>query len=241
MKMKRLFALLFAAPLSMSAQHSHGGSMIPVMSDADMRAMAAHMEMTPKRAVTTSDSIRADRIATSLRNAIAKYRDVRLAEADGFHMFAPKMKNQQVYHFTKNLWALENQFQFNPERPTSLLYTRDEQGNFVLVGAMYTAPKRLSAEDLNKRVPISVGQWHKHVNWCLPLRLQTERWSETRNGRPLFGPLGVSTREECDAAGGRFMKEVFGWMIHANVFESEDPHVIWGDSHMRGDEIMNKQ
>src|SRR5678810_190424 len=184
MTMKRIFALMVAAPLSMGAQHSHGGSMIPVMSDADMRAMAAHMEMTPKRAVTTSDSIRADRIATSLRNAIAKYRDVRLAEADGFHMFAPKMKNQQVYHFTKNLWALENQFQFNPERPTSLLYTRDEQGNFVLVGAMYTAPKRFSAEDLNKRVPISVGQWHKHVNWCLPLRLQTERWSETRNGRP---------------------------------------------------------
>src|SRR6185295_9700507 len=95
--------LLMLFPISLSAQHSHGGSMLNVMSDADMRAMSAHMEMTPKRIVTASDSVRADHSATSLRNAIAKYRDVRLAEADGFHMFAPQIKNQTVYHFTKNL------------------------------------------------------------------------------------------------------------------------------------------
>ena len=43
-----------------------------------------------------------------------------------------------------------------------------------------------------------------------------------------------------DAAGGRFVKEVFGWMVHANVFASNDPKVIWGDTHMRGDEMMER-
>jgi hypothetical protein len=155
-------------------------------------------------------------------------------------LFAPQLKNQRVYHFTKNLWALENQFTFNAARPTSLLYRKDARGNFVLVGAMYTAPKRYSAADLDERIPTSIAQWHKHVNWCLPPRRADDRWTELRNGRPVFGPLGVTTREECDAVGGRFVKEIFGWMVHANVFASDDPKVIWEDKHMRGDEMMDR-
>ncbi|MEP6602097.1 MAG: hypothetical protein ABJB49_09865 [Nitrospirota bacterium] len=208
------------------------------MSEMDMSAMAAHMETTPHRVATTADSIRAGGVVTELRQAIVKYRDIKVAEADGFRMFAPQLKNQRVYHFTRNLWALENQFRFNPGKPTSLLYEKNARGDFVLSGAMYTAPKRFSARDLDKRIPISVAQWHKHVNWCLPPRREGERWTEMRNGRPVFGPLGVDTREACDSAGGRFVKEVFGWMVHANVFSSDDPKVIWGDDHMRGDEMM---
>ena len=54
----------------------------------------------------------------------------------------------------------------------------------------------------------------------------------------MFGPLGVDTREECDAVRGRFLKEVFGWMVHANVFGSDDAKAIWRDDHMRGDKMM---
>ena len=122
-------------------------------------------------------------------------------------------------------------------QPTSLLYRRDAKGNLVLIGAMYTAPKRYSADDLDKRIPTSVAQWHKHVNWCIPRLGAQSRWTEVKNGRPVFGPLGVSTREDCDAADGRFLEEIFGWMVHANVFESQDPQLIWGDQQMRGDEL----
>lgn len=45
--------------------------------------------------------------------------------------------------------------------------------------------------------------------------------------------------QECNAVNGRFVKEVFGWMAHANVFASDDPKVIWGDEHIRGDEMMD--
>lgn len=235
---RRLFKALIALFFCTAASASPA---LAQMSEMGMVAMAAHMEMTPRHLPSTADSVRAMGIVAELRTAIARYRDVTVAEADGFKMFAPQLRNQRVYHFTKNLWAVENQFRFNPGKPTSLLYRKDAQGSFVLVGAMYTAPKRHSAADLDKRIPTSVAQWHKHVNWCLPRGREKARWLETKNGRPVFGPLGVATREECNAAGGRFMKEVFGWMVHANVFASDDPKVIWGDDHMRGDEMMNHE
>ena len=205
-------------------------------------AMAQHMEMTALRPANRADSLKAAGLVTELRSAISKYRDVRVAVDDGFRQFAPQIKNQRVYHFTNYRWAFENSFRFNPEKPTSLLYQKDSSGSFVLVGAMYTAPKRFSEEKLNERVPLSVAQWHKHVNWCLPPRGEDQRWTEMRNGRPVFGPLGVSTRAECDSVGGRFEKEVFGWMVHANVFASDDPRIIWGDDHqMNGSEMMDHQ
>jgi hypothetical protein len=222
-------AVLIATGAHAQQPHSH----------ADMQAMAAHMEMSPVRPPNAADSIRAAKLVTELRSSIAKYRDVELAVKDGFKQFAPELKNQRVYHFTNYRWALRNVFRFDPAKPTSLLYTRNARGDFVLVGAMYTAPKGHSAEELNKRVPLSVAQWHKHVNWCLPPKGEQARWIETRNGRPVFGPLGVATREECESAGGRFEKEVFGWMVHANVFASDDPKVIWGDDHrMSGEEMV---
>jgi len=231
----RVFALGVATALTCATtlQAQHG----QMMSDADMKAMAAHMEMTGKRSPNSQDSIRAAKLVRELRSSIMKYRDVKAAVDDGFRQFAPQIKNQPVYHFTNYRYAIANAFKFNAARPTSLLYKKDPSGNFTLIGAMYTAPKRMSEDQLDKRVPLSVAQWHKHINWCLPK--DSTRWTEVRNGRPVFGPLGVATREECESAGGRFMPEVFGWMVHANVFESNDPHVIWGDDHqMSGDEMM---
>jgi hypothetical protein len=233
MKTLLLLALLPGVALG---QHDHSST----MSAADTRAMAAHMEMTPVRPMNPADSIRAAKLVTQLRSGIAKYRDVRIAVDDGFRQFAPQLKNQRVYHFTNYRWGFENAFRFNPAKPTSLLYKKDASGSFVLIGAMYTAPKRFSIDKLDDRVPLSVARWHKHVNWCLPPKGQPERWTETRNGRAVFGPLGVATEAECKSAGGRFAKDVFGWMVHANVFASDDPRVIWGDDHMMsGDEMMD--
>lgn len=217
---------------SAGAQHDHAAT------DGAAGAMAAHMEVTPVRSENKADAARAALIASELRAAISKYRDVKLAMADGFRQFAPQLKNQRMYHFTNYGLAFRNEFGFDASRPTSLLYRKDSAGKFVLTGAMYTAPKRATAADLDKRVPLSVAQWHKHVNWCLPPRREQSRWTETKNGKPVFGPLGVATRRECDAAGGRFQDELFGWMVHANVFEGTDAKTVWGDEHMMtGDEM----
>ena len=249
--------LAFAIPGSVYAQQSHShsdtvavashashgatdmdGMEMSASDDWKMAAMANHMAYSTPRALTVADSIHSAYVIHELRQAIAKYQDVSVAEADGYKMFAPQIKNQPQYHFTKKWNAIRNQFGFDPTRPTSLLYKKDAQGKFYLIGAMYTASKGTSEEDLNKRVPLSVAHWHRHVNWCIPARQAKARWTETKNGRPVFGPLGVATREECDAANGRFIPQAFGWMVHANTFAGNDLKAIWHDDHMEHDHAM---
>jgi hypothetical protein len=211
---------------------------MPAATDWKMAAMEKHMAYSAARPLVAGDSVRAMEIVNQLRQAIAKYQDVKIAEADGYRMFAPEIKNQPQYHFTKNWNAMRNQFGFDPARPTSLLYRKDAQGRLVLTGAMYTASRRTSEDELDRRVPLSVARWHRHVNWCVPPRLDKGRWSETRAGRPVFGPLGVATKDECDAVGGRFIPQAFGWMVHADVFAGNDLRSIWHDDHMERDHAM---
>ena len=101
---------------------------------------ALHMEMTPTRAPVPGDSARAATVAAELRAAIGKYRDTATAVADGYRMFAPQIKNQKVYHFTRGWSAVQEAFRFDASKPTSLLYVKGADGKFVLVGGMYTAP-----------------------------------------------------------------------------------------------------
>ena len=131
--------------------------------------------------------------------------------------------------------AMDKHMAYSATRPLK----KDAEGRLVLTGAMYTASRRTSEDELDRRVPLSVARWHRHVNWCVPRRLDKDRWSETRDGRPLFGPLGVATRDECDAVGGRFIPQAFGWMVHANVFAGNDLRSIWHDDHMeRGNAML---
>ena len=194
-----------------------------------------HMLMTPKRAVAAGDSARAAAVAATLRASIEKYRDTTTAVADGFRMFAPQVKTQKVYHFTRGLNAMRATFRFDPAQPTSLLYVKDAGGAFRLIGAMYTAPKRFGLDQLDARVPLSIARWHKHVNWCVPRTGDGQRWLERADGHPVFGPQSpIATKEACGAVGGRFLASPLGWMVHANVMTSDDPAVIWGDDHAHG-------
>jgi hypothetical protein len=241
------FAFAMLSTRSAEAQHQHEMPM-PVkgaahdsaaMHDHDaMRAsgmaheMNPHMHMTASRTATSADSARARAVADTLREAIAKYRDSRVAVRDGYELFLPNLKTQRVYHFTKNWNAMRNSWGFDPSRPTSLLYKKNAAGEFVLIGAMYTASKRTTEEELDARVPLSIAQWHQHVNICVPKLGQRARWQEKRDGRMVFGPAGViATEKDCDAAGGRFIPRIFGWMVHANVFAESDPIAAWKDDH----------
>jgi hypothetical protein len=194
-------------------------------------AVTPWMKLTPTRPATAADSARALRVAAELRQAIAKYKDVRVAEADGYEMFAPKL-NQEVYHFTSTWRSMKEAFRFDPAQPSSLLYRKPPSGGFELVGAMYHAPARTSEEKLDARVPTSIARWHAHTNFCVPKRREQARWLEAKDGKPVFGPMGgISTREQCDAVDGKFREQVFGWMVHAMVFAGDDLATIWGGDH----------
>jgi len=191
-----------------------------------------HMEMTPLRKATREDTAKALRLVEEIRPAIARYASPASAEADGYKLFAPSLKNQRVYHYTNYRNAFTSAFRFNPAKPTSILYTRGADGSMHLVGAMYTMPKRTKLDRLDDRIPLSIARWHKHVNWCIPPRGSESRWTERADGHPVFGPQSpIATRAACDAVGGVFYESPFGWMVHVNVNAGSDLASIFGDDH----------
>ncbi|HMA24892.1 MAG TPA: hypothetical protein VKP00_12880 [Gemmatimonadaceae bacterium] len=202
--------------------HAMGGPM-------DENAMK-HMELTPLRTPTHDDTVRAMTIANELRRAIAKYQDTAVARVDGYKMFLPNVKEQRVYHFTNYRRAFLAAFHFDVSKPTSILYKRGDDGTLHLIGAMYTMPKSATLGRLDARVPLGVARWHKHVNWCIPRKGDQARWTEWRDGHPVFGPQSpIATKAACDAVNGQFHASTFGWMVHANVIEGHDIASIWAD------------
>jgi hypothetical protein len=190
-----------------------------------------HLLMSSPRSASAADSARAAELVSTIRRALGKYRDVAAARADGYEEFLPNVP-QPVYHFTNWLSGFSEVFGFDPARPTSLLYRRDAEGRYTLTGVMYTAPRWLEESALDARIPLGIARWHQHVDWCLPPRNQQARWSEVKDGHPVFGPESpIATREACFEAGGRFVPHLFGWMVHVNAFESDDPQAIWSDHH----------
>jgi hypothetical protein len=191
------------------------------MSGHDMD-MGAHMFMTELRPANANDEKRAAEIVAELRPAIEKYKDYKVALAEGFIIFLPDVP-QPHYHFTNYRYGGEAQTTFNPAHPTSLLYTKSSEGAYVLEGAMFTAPRRDTEDDLNARVPLSVARWHKHVNLCFP-----PKGSQIPPGSSKeFGFRGsIATEDACQQAGGRWMPQIFNWMVHVYPYES-DPDKIW--------------
>ncbi len=190
------------------------------MSDMHME-MSAHMHMTAARPEAPGDAARAEKIVEQLRPAIEKYKDYHVALNDGFKIFFPNVP-QPRYHFTNYSYGLSAQFSFDPTKPTSLLYKK-VNGGYELEGAMYTAPKRLTEDQLNERIPLSIAHWHEHVNLCLPPKGVGIGQADLTQ----FGLRGaIATQDACDAAGGRWMPIVFNWMVHVYPYET-DPAKIW--------------
>ncbi|HSE57656.1 MAG TPA: hypothetical protein VLA99_03060 [Nitrospiraceae bacterium] len=190
---------------SMAGSHAHWGP---------------HFRWTALRAANPTDQAAAAEILWHLREALSPYRDYRAAIKDGYEPFLPNVQ-QPHYHFTSKWRGFKAAFRFNPEEPTSLLYKKTPDG-YELEGAMFTAPKRSSEADLNKRIPLSITQWHAHVNICLPQKrdMKSADWTK-------FGPKGsILTEAECDRAGGRFVPQLFGWMVHVYPF-ADTPETIW--------------
>ncbi len=217
----------------MAAPQQHPDEHAGVAAEQAMAGMVSnedlHMRLTPERPLAPGDSTRAAGILAIMRRDLTKYRDIRVAEADGFRQFIPA-GGAPIQHYTKIRWAFQARNGLDPSRPTSLLYERAADGALTLVGAMFTAPAQTSDAELDARLPLSVVRWHQHINWCLPpLADARRRWRETKDGQPVFGPKSpIATAEACEAVGGRFRPRLFGWMVHVMAFSEGDP---WNAHH----------
>lgn len=188
-----------------------------------MAHMAGHMYMTVLRPQKPGDQQKAAAIVAAAKTAMAPYQDYHKALADGYEIFLPNVPQPQ-YHFTKYEYGLEARLQFDPSRPTSLLYKRTPDGGYALVGVMYTDRVDATEDELDDRIPLSIARWHQHINFCkAPAGQKAAYFGPDAK----FGLLGsIATKEACEAAGGVFHPHIFGWMVHVYPDEA-DAKKIW--------------
>jgi hypothetical protein len=189
----------------------------------------SHMRMAEHRVASAADSARARGIVAASRAALARYADVAIAEQEGYVKFLPWLEEQDVYHYNNIQNVFTSISAFDATKPSSLLY-RKENGKLVLIGAMYTALPGSTPHDLDARLPLGVAHWHEHVNFCGP-KTQAVRDAKQIDGAEVAKWLTITTREECNAAGGQFVPRLFGWMAHVYMFGGDDPLTIWGGEH----------
>ncbi len=221
--------------------------------------MDAHMTMTPVRPETPQDTERSRQILDTLRTALQPCRDYHVALANGMRIFLPSVP-QDVYHFTDYPRATaEDQGRFDPAHPGNLLYVRRGDG-YVLVGAMYSAPADYTYAQLDELVPLSVARWHAHTNICLPdgitlMSLLRGDVGAERAGMPGMLPVAanpealelnhklgvfadgrfgfrgkIADAASCASAGGHFLPQAFGWMVHVYPFNGDDLKVAFGQN-----------
>ena len=234
------FLVLISAALHAQHQHhplassSQGGD--DQQLEASTPSMAArnlseseHMKMTELRTRKPGDQQQADEVLAGAKKAMDRYRDFRVALNDGYRIFLPRLP-QKMYHFTNYKYGWESSFTFDPERPTSLLYEKKGENEYKLIGVMYTATAQSTPEELDERVPLSIAQWHAHVNFCQAPKGQEREYF---GAHPKFGLLGsITTRADCENAGGRFMPQIFGWMVHVYPDEKTQAQVWSVDRQM---------
>jgi hypothetical protein len=197
-----------------------------------MGAMTNHMCITPPRPKQPGDEEKTKAVVAQVKSAIEKYKDYKKALADGYVIANPTVVQPQ-YHFTNDANVRLADTQFDPSKPSSLLYYQTPTQHYKLEGVMFTANPDSTEEDLNQRLPLSMVRWHEHTNFCAA---PAEKVKDYHGAHPKFGMFGsIHTQEACQAEGGTFMPVIFTWMIHLFPYEDnlkdvfsmndDEPHV----------------
>ena len=127
--------------------------------------------------------------------------------------------DQPQAHFTNSANVRLADTQFDPTRPSSLLYFKTPQQRYRLEGVMFTDSTSATEDELNSRIPLSIARWHEHTNFC---GAPADKVKEYFGDHPKFGMFGsIHTKLACDAEGGTFMPVIFSWMIHVFPYESD--------------------
>jgi hypothetical protein len=226
-------AALLTAPLGhTSPQGQQQGSMPGMdMRDSDdmssmgpsMAAMAGHVYMTPLRPKQPGDKEKAKGVVAEAKATMERYKDYRKALLDGYVIANPKLKQPQ-YHFINNANTREADLHFDPSKPTALLYRRTPIQEYKLEGVMYTASPDATEDELNERIPLSIGRWHRHINVC---DAPEDRVRDYQTAHPKFGMFGsINTQEACTAERGVFHPYMFTWMLHIFPYEPDFKEVF---------------
>lgn len=229
-------ALAASTVLDVRAQtgESYSAADFLLMGRALTDTMVRHLVMSPHRPRSPAEDDRAMAFARRLRAAVWRLSDTAAARRAGYKL-SPPFPGQRLSHYvnSRNLIdELDPHGQIDPTRPSALVFKTDSGGSVRLIGAMFMASEDLTFEQLDRRIPLSVGHWHRHANLCYPKDGNQARWRDTLERHPLFGTDShISTRAECEAVGGVFTDLNGPWMIHAYPFDGDAVDAVWGDQH----------
>lgn len=177
-----------------------------------------HTQLSQSRTAATPEGrAHVQRLIAYLRGALPKYRSIDRAVADGYRPEGPDVPVGALKHFVNYENLRANWQHLDPDKPMALLYRRIPSG-YELAGVMFTAPMNSSMDELDERIPLAYGHWHSHRNVCQPRTPRPLTPAENRE----FGFSGsINTAAACAAAGGVFLDNVFGWMVHVYPFEND--------------------
>src|SRR5271155_2605447 len=130
-----------------------------------MAAMTNHMCITPMRPKQPGDEEKAKALVAEVKATIEKYKDYKKALADGYVIANPTVVQPQ-YHFTNDANVRLADTQFNPTKPSALLYYQTPSQHYKLEGVMFTDSTSATEDELNERIPLSIARWHEHTNFC---------------------------------------------------------------------------
>jgi hypothetical protein len=165
-------------------------------------AMPMHHEHASGAAVSYAELKETVTELEAARRGTEKYKDVRVAEADGYRAYGPDVPGMGIHYIQEH-----GPDEFSLERPSILLYEKDASvpGGFALVGVSYLlrAGEGSDGQPVNSPFPKALAKWHRHENICVLADRST--------------PPGL-TEEQCAAKGGHFTAET-QWMVHAWIWK----------------------
>jgi hypothetical protein len=174
--------------------------------------MGPHLQISVRQPIKPGDEAQAESVLLGARTAMARYQDVKTAERDGYKPFAQTGLIGEEVHYTHFWRAGSEKNGLTLDKPGSLLYRRTTSG-MKIVGVMYTAKPDTLPNELNRRVPLSIGIWHRHVHFCgWPNDAPREEYD---GPAPRFGYYGsIADEATCKAARGYWIPVALGWMTH---------------------------
>ena len=174
-------------PMNMQMGHEHHGTMVPVTYE-ELTKTAAQLE--------------------AAKTSTAKYRDVRVAQADGYQPIGPDVPGMGIHYLGSHSNG------FDVEHPDILLYEKSVSapGGYALVGVSYlfVADTDTDGQPKNPPFPKSLASWHRHSDLCV------------------FPDRSVKsnlTADQCKAQGGAFTA-LTQWMIHAWIWKDSPAGVF---------------
>ncbi len=173
--------------------------------------------MAPAVALTFAELEQTASQLETARQATEKYRDVQVAEADGFKAIGPDVPGMGIHYV--QIGGRQSQQEahssgFDIEHPDILLYEKDSSSpnGYALVGVSYLlrAETDTDGQPKNPPFPKSLASWHRHSNLCVfPDRSVKANLDES----------------QCQAQGGRFTG-LTQWMIHAWIWKDSPAGVF---------------